>query len=96
MRGVATPKCSNVILQGTFVFEIRAANAKPKLPTVLLVCSPVTAHCKGLTALSAHKRLDAMLSLVMSLQSSKVLKWLRARMIDVVAASLSAAVAGQP
>lgn len=96
MGSVSIPESSNVVLQGSLVLEIRSACAEPELATVLLMGSPVAAHCKCLAALAAHERLDPVLPLVMSLQGTKVFQRLGAGVVDVVAAAWCAAVARQP
>lgn len=86
----------DVVLEGPLVLEIRAADAKPKLATVLLVSSPIPPHCEGLAAFPAHEGLDAMLPLVMRLEGSEIFQWLGSRVVDVVSAAWGAAVAGKP
>lgn len=75
VRGMAVSECSNVVFEGPLVLEIRAANAEPELPAVLLVCPPVTSYCKWLPTFPAPERLRAVLALVMCLQGSEVLQW---------------------
>lgn len=95
MGRMAVPEGANVVFQRPFVFEVGAADAKPELAAVLLVGPPVAAHGERLAALAAHEGLDAVLPLVMRLQGAEVFQWLRARVVNVVAASRSAAVARQ-
>lgn len=83
---VARCKCSNVILEGSLVLEVRPTVAEPKLPAVLLMGSSIALDGQELAALAARKWLHPMLPLVMSLQLAEVLEWLRARTLDVVPA----------
>jgi hypothetical protein len=41
---MALAKGLNVIFERPFVLKIRAANAIPKLATILLMSSPITSH----------------------------------------------------
>ena len=73
---MAISKCLDMIFERSFVFEIRTTSAIPKLPTVLLMGSPITSHREGLATFSTHEWLDPMLSLVMGLEGSEVFEWL--------------------
>lgn len=84
---------SDVVLERSFVFEIRPTAAIPQLAAVLFMCSPIAFDGEGFAAFSAHKRLCSVLSLVMSLESSEVFEWLGSWMVDVVLAALSTTVA---
>lgn len=86
-------KCPYMILERALVLEIRSTKAIPKLTAVLLMCPPVTSDCQGLSTFATFERLDAMLSLVMRLQCTKILKGLSTRVVDIVPASSCAAVA---
>ena len=87
------PKSTDVVLQGALVLKVRATNAEPQLPTILLMRAPVTPYCKCLTTFSTHERLDPVLSLVMCLQRPKIFQWFRPWVLDIVAAPLCTAVA---
>lgn len=95
-RGVAFAKGSDVIFEGSFVFEIWATAAIPKLPTILFMGSPISFDSQSFATFSAHKWLGSMLSFVVGLEGSKVLQWLGSWMVDVVLAPLSAAITWQP
>lgn len=82
-----------MVFERSFVLEIRSAAAIPQLAAVLFMSSPITFDGEGFAAFSAHKRLCAVLSLVVSLESSEVLEWLGFWMVDVVLAALSTTVA---
>ncbi|PON58098.1 hypothetical protein TorRG33x02_125110 [Trema orientale] len=86
----------NVILERPLVLKIRATNTIPKLPTILLVGSPIPSYSKCLATFSTHEWLDSMLSLVVSLKCSEVLERLCSRVIDVISATRRAAVAREP
>lgn len=92
---MAVAKGSNVVLEGALVLEVRATDAEPELPAVLLVGAPVASHCECLAALAALEGLDAVLALVVGLQSAEVLEGLGPWVVDVVAAAGSTAVARQ-
>jgi hypothetical protein len=92
---VAVAEGADVVLEGALVLEVRAADAEPELPTVLLVRAPVAAHRERLAALAALEGLDAVLALVVRLQRAEVLEGFGARVVDVVAAPGRAAVARQ-
>lgn len=96
VRRMAIPERLNVIFKRPLVLEVGSASAVPELATVLLVCPPITLHCKGFTAgFSADKGFGSMLSLVVSLKGSEVLEGLRLWVVYVVLAAYGAAVAGQ-
>ena len=86
----------DMILERAFVLEVRSTCTEPKLSTVLLVGSPVPSHSKLFATLSAHEWLHAMLALVMGLKGAEILQWLCTRMIYVILAPLSTAIAWQP
>jgi len=75
------------------VLEIRSTRAKPHLAAVLLVRPPVPSYCKGLAAFPALEGLDAVLPLVVSLESPEVLQGFRPGVVDVVLAPEGTAVA---
>lgn len=75
------------------MLEIGTTDAEPQLPTVLLVGAPVSSNRKGLSTLVAYEGLGPMLSFVVGLESAEVLERLRSWVVDVVLATLSAAVA---
>lgn len=74
-RSMSRTKGLNVVFERPFVFEIRATNAVPNLTTVFLVGSPIAFNSERFGTFSAHKGFDAVLSLVMCLEGSKVLEW---------------------
>lgn len=84
-----------MVFEGALVLEIRAANAIPELPAVLLVGSPIPSHGKGLAALAAHEGLDPMLPLEVRLQRPEVLQRLCTRVLYVVPAPLRTAITRQ-
>lgn len=93
MGRMSVAESADMVLERPLVLEIGPADAEPELPTVLLVGAPVSSNRKGLPALVAHERLGAVLALVVSLEGAEVLERLRPRVVDVVLAALSAAVA---
>jgi len=93
MRYMALTKRPYMILEWPLVLEIRTTTAIPQLPTILLMSPPVPFHCECFRTFSAHKRLSPMLSFVMGLECSEILQWLCPRVVDVVFAALSTAVA---
>lgn len=96
IRSVVVAKGLDVVLEGALVLEVGATDAIPKLATVLLMGSPVTADSEGLATLSAGEGLQAVLALVVSLEGSKVLERLGSWVVYVVATPRRAAVARQP
>jgi len=78
------------------VFEIRATQAIPYFSTVLLMCSPITFHCKCFAALSAHVGFYAMLSLVVCLKSSEILQRPCSWVVNVVLATCCTTKAWKP
>lgn len=96
VRCMVVTECLDMVFEGALVLEIRATNAVPKLATILLVRPPVSAHGERLPALATHEGLQPMLALVVCLQGSEILEWLRPWVVDIVAAPRCAAVARKP
>nr|GMD65267.1 thylakoid lumenal 19 kDa protein, chloroplastic [Ipomoea batatas] len=94
--GVGVAEGLNVVLEGSLVLEIRAADAKPNLAAVLLVGAPVALDGEGLAAFAAHEGLGSVLALVVGLQGSEVLQGAGAGVVDVVLAPWGAAETWQP
>nr|GMC90688.1 hypothetical protein GOBAR_DD21807 [Ipomoea batatas] len=84
---MAIAKGLNMILEGSLVLEIRAADAIPDLAAVLLVRPPVALHGQGLPTFPAHERLRPVLSLVVCLEGSEVFQWPGSWVINVVLAA---------
>lgn len=93
---MAIPEGLDVVLEGSLMLEVGAADAVPELSAVLLVGAPVPAHSECFAAFPAHKGFDAVLALVVCLQRSEVLEWLGSWVVYVVPAPSRAAVAWQP
>lgn len=92
-RSVSRTKSFNMVFERSLVLEIRATNAKPSFAAVLLVCPPVSFHSQQLAASATLEGFHAMFPLVVSLKSSKIFERLGFRVVDVVLASLCAAIA---
>jgi hypothetical protein len=92
---VSAAEGADVVLERALVLEVGAADAEPELAAVLLVRAPVPAHGEPLPAAPARVGPRAVLAPVVRLQRAEVLERPRARVLDVVAAPLRAAVAGQ-
>ncbi|KAL4603442.1 hypothetical protein ACB092_10G124500 [Castanea dentata] len=65
-------KCFNVVLERSLMLEVKTANTKLVLYTILLVGLPVTFQSQELPTLVTCKGLHSVLPLVMGLQSSKI------------------------
>ena len=96
ISSMAIAKGLDMVFKGSLVLKIRATNAIPKLPTILLMSPPIPSNSKGFPTLPTHERLDPMLAFVVSLKGSEVLQGLGSWMVDVVAAPWRAAIAWQP
>jgi hypothetical protein len=92
---VSAAEGADVVLERALVLEVGAADAEPELAAVLLVSAPVAAHGEPLPAAPARVGPRAVLAPVVRLQRAEVLERPCARVLDVVAAALRAAVAGQ-
>ena len=88
-------KSPDMILERSFVLELRPTAAEPKATAILLMGSPVSPDGKGLGAAATDEGLDAVFSFVMGLQSAEIFEGFGARMVDVVLAAERAAVAGK-
>lgn len=95
-RAVPVAERPGVVLEGSLVLELGAAEAVPEPAAVLLVGAPVALDGEGLAAAAAEEGLEAVLALVVRLQGAEVLERLGARVVHVVPAPRRAAVARQP
>ena len=66
---------TDMVFEGPLVLEIRTTDAEPKLPTILLVCSPIPSHCKCLPTLPALEWLPSVLPFVVCLEGPEILQW---------------------